>query len=119
MQGQGRVLAFDRDADRRQRLQDNMNAAGATNVVTQCADFLSLDLSDPRFAASGVQAALVRLPALCGAHMLLSITSAFMAPLIAMCSHCSAGCLVPHPRFGSVSLCGRTDSMTLQESIRM
>ena len=65
MQGHGRVLAFDRDAARCQRLQANMQAAGAQTVVAACADFLALSMDDARFTKSGVQAALARLQHAC------------------------------------------------------
>ena len=59
MHNKGRVLAFDRDAERCRRLVNNMQAAGASCVKAEHADFLSLDPADARFASTGVQAALV------------------------------------------------------------
>lgn len=50
LEGQGRVLAFDRDPKRLARLKDNVKAAAASNVEVKLADFLSLPLAaDPRF----------------------------------------------------------------------
>ena len=45
MEGQGRVLAFDRDAKRLARLKANARAAAATNIEARVADFLSLPLA--------------------------------------------------------------------------
>lgn len=44
MGGKGSVLAFDRDPKRLDRLKANAAATGATNIVAQQADFLSLDM---------------------------------------------------------------------------
>eukprot|EP00884_Botryococcus_braunii_P014831 jgi/Botrbrau1/23349/Bobra.0051s0008.1 len=54
---QGRVLAFDKDPKRLELLKRNALAAGATNIEANVADFLSLDLGDPKYA--GVKALLL------------------------------------------------------------
>ncbi|BDA47879.1 probable 28S rRNA (cytosine-C(5))-methyltransferase [Coccomyxa sp. Obi] len=50
MQGRGRVLAFDKDARRLQRLEANAAATGADCITARLADFLQLPLStSPEF----------------------------------------------------------------------
>ncbi|KAK9806991.1 hypothetical protein WJX72_009771 [[Myrmecia] bisecta] len=47
--GFGKVLAFDKDARRLERLRAAATVAGAANVIAQQADFLALDLLAPEY----------------------------------------------------------------------
>lgn len=48
--GSGRVWACDMDAVRLARLEANVAAAGANNVIAAQADFLQVDVTDERYA---------------------------------------------------------------------
>lgn len=50
-QGKGRVIAFDKDATRLDRLKATAARAGAASVIdARCQDVLSIDPADPEFA---------------------------------------------------------------------
>lgn len=49
MGGKGTIWAFDRDASRLERLKANAQTVGATSIVAEQADFLSLDLTSQKF----------------------------------------------------------------------
>lgn len=77
----GAVLAFDKDPKRLVRLVANAARASADKIISaQCADFLSLDPSEPRFAEVGGGCALT-------------------CPLFAwlgLCSRCAAPAALEH-----------------------
>lgn len=75
----GRVLAFDKDAKRLARLQANARSAGAAATIqATCADFLSIDPTEPQYvqvrcaagrqASHGLQPATPELSASCPMH---------------------------------------------------
>lgn len=47
---EGKVLAYDKDPTRVERLKRNLAAAGAGNVEAHVANFTALDLTDPEFS---------------------------------------------------------------------
>eukprot|EP00192_Tetraselmis_astigmatica_P024891 CAMPEP_0117657788 /NCGR_PEP_ID=MMETSP0804-20121206/5517_1 /TAXON_ID=1074897 /ORGANISM="Tetraselmis astigmatica, Strain CCMP880" /LENGTH=295 /DNA_ID=CAMNT_0005464265 /DNA_START=161 /DNA_END=1048 /DNA_ORIENTATION=- len=49
MHGTGRILAFDRDRKRLQRLILNAEKAGAANIVAEAMDFMTLDTNSEQF----------------------------------------------------------------------
>lgn len=54
MQGRGKVLAFDKDGKRLQRLVANAERTATSHVITaQQADFLTLDPGSEEFAEVG------------------------------------------------------------------
>lgn len=54
LQGQGSIIAFDKDPLRLQRLRDAAKQAGAASVIdARCEDFLTIDPLDPAYAEVG------------------------------------------------------------------
>ncbi|PIK58894.1 putative methyltransferase NSUN5-like [Apostichopus japonicus] len=50
MQNTGKVFAFDLDQKRTETLKAMVEKSGSTNVEAQCADFLEIDPTDPKYA---------------------------------------------------------------------
>lgn len=51
MGSEGKVLAYDKDATRVERLERNLAAAGAKHAEAHVADFTALDLTDSKYSA--------------------------------------------------------------------